>query len=87
MLFMKRGIHYFISLMLLFISIMTRSFAQEPDISKMHDDKEKIRAMLDYCESLRLNTGVNPANSVLLQRAALKGISITPDADAANQAR
>jgi signal transduction histidine kinase len=84
---MKRGMHFFISLLLLFITTMFRSYAQGPDLSKMHDDKEKIRAMLDYCESLRLHTGANPNNSVLLQRAALKGISITPDADAADLAR
>jgi signal transduction histidine kinase len=84
---MKRGIHFFISLLVLFISIIGRCVAQEPDLSKMHDDKERIRAMLDYCESLRLNTNVNPANSVLLQHAAQKGISITPDADAENLAR
>lgn len=84
---MKRGLHFFIYLLLLFFATLLRSYAQEPDLSKMHDDKEKIRAMLDYCESLRLNTGVNPNNSVLLQRAALKGISITPNADAADLAR
>ncbi|HLA58272.1 MAG TPA: HAMP domain-containing sensor histidine kinase [Puia sp.] len=84
---MKRGMRFFISLLLLFISAMNRSYAQEPDLSKMHDDKEKIRAMLDYCESLRLNTGVNPNNSFLLQRAALKGISITPADDATDLAR
>jgi len=84
---MKRGMHFFIYLLLLFSATIVRSYAQEPDLSKMQDDKEKIRAMLDYCESLRLNTGVNPNNSVLLQRAALKGISITPDDDAADLAR
>ena len=82
---MKRGILFLVFLLLLLIS--TISYAQEPELSKMHDDKEKIHAMLAYCESLRLNTGVNPNNSVLLQRAALKGISITPKADAADLAR
>ena len=67
---MKKGMHISISLLLLFISSMIRSYAQEPDLSKMTDDKEKIRTMLDYCESLRLNTGVNPKNSIMLQQAA-----------------
>jgi signal transduction histidine kinase len=84
---MKRGMHFFISLLLLFVSTMVRSFAQEPDLLKMQDSKEKIRAMLGYCESLRINTGVNPNNSVLLQQAALKGISITPESDAADLSR
>lgn len=84
---MKRGMHFFISLLLLFLSNVTLSYAQEPDLSKFHDDKEKIHAMLGYCESLRLNTGANPNNSILLQRAALKGISITPEEDAADLAR
>ncbi len=84
---MKRGMHFYISLLLLFILSMIRSYAQEPDLSKMTDDKEKIRTMLDYCESLRLNTGVNPKNSIILQQAAQKGISITPTTDATDLAR
>jgi signal transduction histidine kinase len=84
---MKRGKHIFISLLLLFISTISCCLAQEPDLSKIASDNDKIRAMLNYCESLRLNTGANPNNSILLQQAAQKGISITPDADAVNLAK
>jgi len=84
---MKRSLQLLISFSLLFISLIPRSHAQEPDISKFHDNKEKINALLGYCESLRLNTAGKPNNFLLLQQAALKGISITPETDPANRSR
>jgi len=60
--------------------------AQEPDLSKLHNPKEKVDAWLSYCESLRLNSaGKN--NFPALQQAALKGITIAPSSDDADRAR
>ncbi len=83
---MKRSLHYLISFCLLFISALPFSYSQEPDISKLND-KEKINALLGYCESLRLNAGGKPNNFYILQQAALKGISITPETDPADRSR
>jgi signal transduction histidine kinase len=78
---MKRSLQNLFSVSLFFIAILPRSYAQEPDISKFKDGKEKINAQLAYCESLRLNPGGKPNNFLLLQQAALKGLSITPETD------
>ncbi|MFI5186159.1 MAG: ATP-binding protein [Chitinophagales bacterium] len=59
---------------------------QQPDISKIADPKEKINVWLSYCESLRLNSaGKN--NFPALQQAALKGVNMTPFADASDRSR
>jgi signal transduction histidine kinase len=84
---MKRSLYCLICFCFLFILILPRSRAQEPDLSKFAETSEKIHVLLDYCESLRLNTGGKPNNSLLLQQAALKGISITPESDQADLAR
>ncbi len=83
---MKRSLHHMFSFCLLFISTLTLSYAQEPDISKLNV-KEKINALLDYCESLRLKAGSTPNNFYNLQQTALKGISITPETDPADRSR
>lgn len=83
---MKRSLHYLISFCLLFITALPLSYAQEPDISKLNG-KEKINALLGYCESLRLNAGGKPNNFYILQQVALKGISITPETDPADRSR
>ncbi|HTB25341.1 MAG TPA: hypothetical protein VK711_08210, partial [Puia sp.] len=83
---MKRSLHYLFSFFLLFITTFSLSNAQEPDISKLNG-KEKINALLGYCESLRLNTGSKPNNYNNLQQAALKGISITSETDPADRSR
>ena len=60
--------------------------AQEPDLSKISGTKEKIKAWMAYCESLRINkAGKN--NFPALQQAALAGIAMTPATDASNRAR
>ena len=84
---MIRSLYILFSFSLLLIGITPGSYAQEPDISKFHDNREKIGALLGYCETLRLNTAGNPNNFPLLQQAALKGISLTPETDPADLSR
>jgi signal transduction histidine kinase len=84
---MKRSLRNLFTFSLFFMAIYSRSYAQEPDISKYKDGKEKINAQLAYCESLRLNPGGKTDNFKLLQQAALKGLSITPETDAADLSR
>ena len=68
------------------VFISASVMAQEPDLSKFTDTKEKINAWLTYCESLRLSSsGKN--NFPALQQAALKGIALTPSTDDADRSR
>src|SRR5450432_4498500 len=83
---MKKGLHLLIPFALFFIAAITVSHAQEPDLTKLHDNKEKISTLVAYCESLRLNPS-GKSNFPALQMSALKGISITPETDPADRAR
>jgi broad specificity polyphosphatase/5'/3'-nucleotidase SurE len=83
---MKKSLSYLFCAVLLFITAISISVAQEPDLSRLHDNKEKISALAGYCESLRLNPN-GKSNFPALQQAALKGISITPETDPADLAR
>ena len=56
--------------------------AQEPDLSKFNNDKEKIKAWLGYCESLRLNNTGLKNNFIVLEQAGLKGLTLIKDGDA-----
>ena len=76
---------YFLLIIFLFTTSLSL-IAQEPDLSKFTDTKEKINAWLTYCESLRLSSsGKN--NFPALQQAALKGIALTPSTDDADRSR
>jgi signal transduction histidine kinase len=61
--------------------------AQEPDLSRLKSDKEKINAWMDYCESLRINQQGKTGNYILLQQAAAKGLQLTRTDDAENRSR
>src|SRR5450432_1750200 len=61
--------------------------AQEPDLSVLHNDKYKINAWINYCESLRLNSGNIKNNYVVLQQAATKGLSMVKDGDPENRSK
>jgi signal transduction histidine kinase len=67
----------------LFINLMIASsaFTQEPDLSKFHNDKEKINAWLAYCESLRLNNSGLKNNYAVLQQAGQKGLVLIKNND------
>jgi signal transduction histidine kinase len=85
---MKRKF-YILLIVFLFtnIAMLSNASAQEPDLSKLHNDKDKIKAWINYCESLRLNSNGIKNNYAVLQQSALKGITITPVSDEVSRAR
>ncbi|HEY4154478.1 MAG TPA: hypothetical protein VGM24_03605, partial [Puia sp.] len=50
--------------------------AQEPDLSRIKSDQEKVKVWMDYCDSLRINQQGIKGNYILLQQAALKGLKM-----------
>src|SRR5450432_4076854 len=60
--------------------------AQAPDLSKIKNDKEKIKAWIDYCNVLRLNKNGANNNYILLQEAGLKGLQLVKADDAEDRA-
>ena len=58
------------------------SMAQEPDLSRLKSDREKIKAWMDYCEALRINQQAVKGNYILLEHAAIKGLQLTRPGDA-----
>src|SRR5690349_625262 len=79
----------FIHVILLIIPLF--STAQRPDLSKVHNDTEKVKNWLAYCETLKRagtwsGTGVNTSGDKL-QRVALEGLQLVPASDAENRAR
>ena len=50
--------------------------SQAPDLSKIKNDDEKIKAWLAYCAELRLNKNGAQDNYVVLQHAGLKGLQL-----------
>jgi len=60
--------------------------AQAPDLSKIPDDKGKIKALLDYCSELRLNKNSDPNNYIKLQQAGLSGLQLLKADDAQDRA-
>jgi signal transduction histidine kinase len=60
--------------------------AQEPDLSRISDNKAKIKAWLHYCDSLR-NNNPTAANYPILQQAGLTGIELVPQDDPEDRSR
>ena len=74
---------------LFFILLLTGPLvatAQPPDLSKLADDQKKIKAWIDYCESLRLNQQGSKSNYLQLQRDAIQGLSISKSESAEDSA-
>ncbi|HEX4373535.1 MAG TPA: HAMP domain-containing sensor histidine kinase, partial [Puia sp.] len=67
--------------------MLSNASAQEPDLSKLPNDNDKIKAWIDYCESLRLNSSGIKNNYAVLQQAALKGITLTTVNDEVSRSR
>ncbi|HEX4371954.1 MAG TPA: hypothetical protein VHZ50_01495, partial [Puia sp.] len=85
---MKTNWRLFIISFLWISTVIPKNVAgQEPDLSKLHTDKEKINAWIDYCESLRLNNSGKKNNYAVLQQAALKGITFTHASDGLSRSR
>jgi len=68
--------HFFL-LFVVMAMCMRTTFAQAPDLSKLHTDKEKIDTWLSYCESLRINQRGATGNYIELLHAALYGLEMT----------
>ena len=60
--------------------------AQAPDLSKIKNDKDKIKAWINYCSELRLNKNGAKNNYVVLQQAGLKGLQLVKTGDAEDRA-
>ena len=55
--------------------------SQPPDLSKIKNDKDKVKAWLDYCSVLRLNKNGAKDNYIVLQHAGLKGLQLVKNND------
>ncbi len=56
--------------------------SQSPDLSKIKNDNQKVKAWLAYCADLRLNKNGAKDNYIILQQAGLKGLQLVkPDDD------
>jgi signal transduction histidine kinase len=62
-------------------------FAQQPDLSKIKGQTEKVQAWLTYCESLRLNNKGAKDNFVQLEQASLQGVALAGKDDQKDRAR
>ncbi|MEO6962262.1 MAG: HAMP domain-containing sensor histidine kinase [Puia sp.] len=70
-----------------FLLIMTRAFAQAPDLNQLKSNREKVKTWIDYCESLRINKQGITGNYILLQHAGLKGLDLAKEDDAESRSR
>ncbi len=61
--------------------------AQEPDLSKLPAYDDKIKAWVDYCELLRLNSSGAKNNYVLLQQAGWRGLQMAKPDDAMGRSK
>ena len=61
--------------------------AQEPDLTKLPDQAGKIKALLDYCESLRINSTGAADTYLKLQQAASKGLQMTKPEEYTNRSK
>lgn len=73
-------------IIIVILNVSTSVKPQAPDLSKIKDDKEKIKAWLNYCSVLRLNNTGTPDNYVKLQAAGLKGLQLVNDSDLQDKA-
>ncbi len=74
---------------LLFILLNCIAFgakSQAPDLSKIKNDDQKVKAWLAYCADLRLNKSGAKDNYVTLQQAGLKGLQLIQPNDNSSRA-
>ncbi len=79
-----RKVSFILFILVNFIAASVKS--QPPDLSKLKNDNEKIKAWLDYCAELRLNKNGAKNNYVVLQQAGLKGLQLVSPDDEENKA-
>src|ERR1035438_6072800 len=61
--------------------------AQEPDLTKLPDQPGKIKALLDYCESLRINSTGAADTYLKLQQAGSKGLQMLKPEEYTNRSK
>ena len=67
--------------LLLMFSGAAMVWAQEPDLTKIPDSAAKIKALLDYCELLRLNSTGAKDTYLKLQQSGSKGLQLLKPED------
>ena len=73
--------------LIVFLNLWVASVsAQVPDLSKLKNDDEKVKAWLDYCADLRLNQSGAKDNYILLQQAGMKGLQMIKPNDDSDRA-
>lgn len=74
---------------ILFILLNCLAFdakSQAPDLSKIKNDRQKVKAWLAYCADLRLNKSGSKDNYIILQQAGLKGLQLVKPNDDSDKA-
>ncbi|MDQ2752399.1 MAG: HAMP domain-containing histidine kinase [Bacteroidota bacterium] len=66
---------------ILFNAIAFHAKSQAPDLSKLNNANDKIKAWIDYCKVLRLNKDGAANNYILLQKAGLQGLQLVQPND------
>jgi signal transduction histidine kinase len=61
--------------------------AQEPDLTKLPDQPGKIKVLLDYCESLRINSTGAADTYLKLQQAGSKGLQMLKPEEYTNRSK
>lgn len=77
---------YRLSLVLLVLSFSLPVKSQPPDLSQIKSDNEKIKAWLNYCNDLRINSSGATDNYVQLLAAGKKGLQMVSDNDREDKA-
>jgi signal transduction histidine kinase len=81
---MKNYLYLLVTIMMLAAPAVLplQARAQEPDLSKLPSDKEKVQAWVDYCEALHLNSSGVKNSNALSQDAGFKGLQLARPGDA-----
>ncbi len=79
--------HNRLLLLLGFLLLNFLSNAQEPDLSRYKTDKERIKAWMNYCDTLRINQRGLKDNYVHLQQAGIKGLKMVNSSDMEDRSR
>ncbi|HEY4290394.1 MAG TPA: HAMP domain-containing sensor histidine kinase [Puia sp.] len=61
--------------------------AQAPDLSRLPDYRSRMKALVEYCEQLRLNKDGSKNNFVLLKQEGAEGLQMTQADDADTRAK
>ena len=73
---------FFLLMSLFSVTIMS----QAPELNKSGNDRDKIKAWLDYCSELRLNKNGAKDNYIVLQQAGQKGLQLVRSNDDSDKA-